>query len=177
MSLQRCPVYMVSVCWRSFGMHQSSITRKCYWDKMSSVLWVFVWLVLSQIGVTSSIDPRQSDEPDPQQQQRPDCATYSLSYPLFRVYDPIWVLVNRTAGGTLGDFWFTAHNMATNVQVECEIKNANLFPRLMGTGNSSWHYCKDNSTMFRMSLETNEFQLRENWVCDNLPGQVSHPVI
>jgi hypothetical protein len=72
-------------------------------------------------------------------------------------------MVNRSSGGTHGDFWFTAHNMATNVQIECEVKNGDL------NDNSVWNNCKDNSTQFRVNLETNRFQLRQSWVCDNSP--------
>ncbi len=104
------------------------------------------------------VQPRQLDDPD----YRPDCVTYSFSYPLFRIYDPIWQLVNRTTGGNHGDFWFTIHNMATNIQVECEMKNVDLF-----TSNTTWHYCKDNSTQFHMSIQTDDFQLKQSWTCNS----------
>ncbi len=103
--------------------------------------------------------PRQLEDPGSYQ---PDCTTYSFSFPIFRIYDPIWQLVNRTAGGTHGDFWFTAHNMATNVQVECEMKNASLF-----APETTYHFCKDNTTRFHMSMQTDDFQLVQSWVCDN----------
>jgi hypothetical protein len=139
---------------------------------MYPAYWTYIWITLSKAIGASPLYTRQAN--DPASDGRPDCTTYSFSYPLWRVYDPIWILVNRTTGGTNGDFWFTAHNLATNIQVECEIKNSNLFPET-DDDSKYWHACKDSATQFRFSLLTNEFQLRQSWVCDNSPRQVFPP--
>ena len=60
---------------------------------------------------------------------------------------------------------FTFHNMATNVQAECEIKDTELFPDY----NDEWHTCKDNVTQFQFSLLTTSFNIRQSWVCDDSP--------
>jgi len=137
---------------------------------MNSLSWAFVWATLLRVTGATGVHSRQLDDPE-----RPDCTTYSFSYPLFRLYDPIWMLVNGTTGGTHGDFWFTIHNTATNAQVECEVKDADLYTQLPSEGDGSWHVCKDDSTKFRFSLKTNQFQLMQSWVCENSPRRVSNP--
>jgi hypothetical protein len=135
------------------------------------MFWPLICIAFSQtVWATSRYHLRQVQGSDPD--WRPDCTTYSFSYPLWRIYDPIWMLPERLSGGKYGDFWFTAHNMANNYQVECEIKNENLFPDIKGNEDSFWHSCKDNSTQFRFSLASNEFQLKQSWTCDNSPRLV-----
>jgi len=114
----------------------------------------------------------------PSPDAKPDCTYYSFTYPLWRIYDPIYIIPNWTGthgieGSTRGDFWFTIHNLGTNAQVECEIKDADLYSNeTRDSSEDSWHSCKNNATQFRMSLKWNEFQLRENWECAEPPRQV-----
>lgn len=142
-----------------------------------------------------SLRRRQYEDPDGVY----DCTTHSYSYPvcmyLFdsfpprlistlnrqdaddqltgRIYDPTWLLPNRTGGGTRGDFWFTAHNEATDEQFECILKDGELFDqvdRVDGPNAGKWHPCRSNPDMqFRFSLETGEFHLRETWSCPESP--------
>lgn len=93
-----------------------------------------------------------------------------------RIYDPTWLLPNRTTGGTRGDFWFTAHNEATDEQIECIMKDANLFDqvdRVDGANAGVWHNCRSNpEVQFRFSLKTNEFHVRQTWACPESPRLV-----
>ena len=134
----------------------------------------FAWCILAWVTIAHAVRWKLQQEhwalEAPSPDEKPDCTYYSFTYPIWRVYDPIYIIVNETEGNTHGDFWFTAHNLATNEQVECEIKNADLYSNeTRESSDSSWHSCKNNATQFRMSLELNEFQLREDWECSEAP--------
>jgi len=143
----------------------------------------FTWCTLGWLAIVHAAQWKLQQEnwelEAPSPDENPDCTYYSFTYPIWRIYDPIYIIPNWTGthggeGSTHGDFWFTAHNLATNAQVECEIKNANLYSNeTREKSESSWHSCKNNATQFRMSLELNEFQLREDWECTEPPRHVS----
>jgi hypothetical protein len=52
---------------------------------MQFLSWALVGVVLSQATAATTIRRRQYD--DPEGDARPDCTTYSFSYPLWRIYD------------------------------------------------------------------------------------------
>ena len=93
-----------------------------------------------------------------------DCVGTSFSSPVFRLYDPLWTLVNASTGGTVGDFRFGAFNDATGETAHCLARNATLLPSPSST--PAWHLCGDNATEFRYDLAANEFELRQSWQCN-----------
>ena len=54
----------------------------------------------------------------------------------------------------MGDFWFAVYNTATVVQIECEIKNGDLYSNETRVEESPWHVCRNSTMQFRMSLKT-----------------------
>jgi hypothetical protein len=109
--------------------------------------------------------------PEAEQSEYPDavgCREASFSSPRWYLYDPSFLVYNYSTGGRTGSAGFAAANSANGKNFDCYAENINLMPN-----ETQWYNCSIPSTIFSYNMTAEVFSIKESWVCDEDPTQVT----